>query len=137
MLLVLACGPGVEAPDEGGEGRGGAPPSSWTQISEGKRYRVSIRPEGEIPLGRLHSWIVHLETAEGEPVVPMRLAVSGGMPQHGHGFETKPRATGALGNGDFRIEGMKFHMAGDWQIRIEFVGPAGADVAIFQLPVEH
>ena len=33
------------------------------------------------------------------------------------------------------VEGVKFHMSGDWTIRVEFVGPAGPDVAIFHIQV--
>ena len=61
--------------------------------------------------------------------------MSGGMPQHAHGFETEPRVTRDLGDGEFLIEGVRFHMSGAWTIRLEWVGPAGADVALFAIEV--
>ncbi len=67
--------------------------------------------------------------------MPIRLAVSGGMPQHQHGFVTEPRVTEALGAGDFLVEGVKFHMSGDWTMRFELVGPAGPDIAVFHVQV--
>jgi hypothetical protein len=113
-----------------------SPRSAQSRPSEAGLYRVSLRPEnGQIPIGRIHEWIVRLETRDGRTFVPPRVAFSGGMPQHGHGFETEPRVTRAIGRGEFLIEGVKFHMAGDWMLRVEFVGPLGADVAIFHVQV--
>ena len=138
--MALACGPGDGSSAgtgtaAGRSDRSAADPAQST-LSEAGLYRVALRPElGEIPLGRIHGWVVHLETRDGETFLPSRLAFSGGMPQHGHGLETEPRVTRALGGGDFLVEGVKFHMSGDWTIRVEFVGPAGPDVAIFHIQV--
>ena len=66
-------------------------------LSEAGLYRLALRPQdAEVPLGQLHGWVVHVETADGDPFVPQRLAFSGGMPQHGHGFVTEPRVTRAM-----------------------------------------
>jgi hypothetical protein len=100
-------------------------------------YRISVRPEDPpAPVGRLHRWIVHLETAEGQAFEPTRLTVGGGMPQHGHGFVTEPRATQSLGAGDFLIEGVKFHMAGEWTLQFAFTGPAGNDGATARVQID-
>jgi hypothetical protein len=107
------------------------------RVGEAGLYRIAIAPEGgAIPIGAIHSWVVEVATAAGEPFVPTRLAFDGGMPQHGHGLMTAPRVTRALGNGRFLVEGVKFHMGGDWTLRVEIVGPAGADVAVFHVPVD-
>jgi hypothetical protein len=58
------------------------------------------------------------------------------MPQHAHGFITEPRVTRSLGVGTFLIEGVKFHMPGDWTLRVELVGPSGPDVATLHVQVE-
>jgi len=133
LALALACGPADEDPpgfsDE-------APAPASLQLSEAGRYRVSLRPRsGEIPLRSFHAWVFHVETLDGGFFVPARLAVDGGMPQHKHGFATAPRVTKALGDGDFLVEGVKFHMAGEWLIRFEFTGARGADRATFQVQV--
>ena len=79
---------------------------SRTRASEGGAYRATIVPRGDtIPQGKLHSWTLHLETAAGTPVDSAIVAVDGGMPQHGHGLPTKPRAR-RVGNGDYAVEGM-------------------------------
>ena len=139
LLAAVACDsrhPAAADTRSSGSATGSYDDALRSRPSEAGLYRVSLRSEeGEIPLGRIHAWVVHLETRDGETFVPRRLAFSGGMPQHGHGFETEPRATRELGGGDFLVEGVKFHMAGDWMLRVELVGPAGPDVAVFHVQV--
>jgi len=106
--------------------------------SESERYLVEIRAERAPPRrGDLHAWLARVVTLEGNWIQPTRLAFSGGMPQHGHGFETMPHVTDALADGWFRVGGVRFHMAGEWEIRVEFVGPEGSDVAVFEVVVPH
>ena len=93
------------------------PQDAW----ESKRglYRVSIVSSIEpIEINRIHEWVVHIETVDGEPVERATLTVVGGMPEHDHGLPTSPRVTAELGNGDYRVQGMRFHMAGEWLIAI-------------------
>ena len=51
------------------------------------------------------------------------IGVSGGMPEHGHGFPSLPLATESLGAGDYLIEGVEFNMEGLWQIVLRLDGP--------------
>jgi hypothetical protein len=131
-LASLACGRDDPAPSEAA-GRQTAPGHG---VSEEGRYRVGLRPrDGGVPMGRLHAWVVTTETADGVRFAPIRLAFGGGMPQHAHGFDTEPRVTRALAEGEYLVEGVRFHMSGEWTLRVELVGPAGPDVAIFRLQV--
>jgi hypothetical protein len=99
---------------------------SRTRISDGGRYRGTIRPQGDtIPQGRLHSWTLHLESPDGTPVKVDQVAVYGGMPQHGHGLPTKPRVTRRTPEGDLVVDGMKFNMGGWWVVTFR-VSAAGA-----------
>ncbi len=114
------------------------PDAAWTSRSQGGRYRVSIGPEsGSVELGSLQSWWVRFETLQGRAYQPAHVAFRGAMPQHGHGFDTAPRVTEILGEGEVRIEGVRFHMAGDWRLRVDFLGPGGRDTAFFDVRVEH
>ena len=108
---------------------------SRTRRSEKGLYRGTIAPQqGEaIPQGRLHAWTLHLETADGDAVDSVQIAVDGGMPQHGHGLPTKPRVTRHLGNGDHTVEGMKFNMGGWWVVTFAVSAEAGADSLVFNL----
>ena len=82
-----------------------------------------------IVINQLHSWTLHLETADGKPLDNAEISVDGTMPAHSHGMPTVPRVTKAMGNGDYLIEGMQFQMPGAW--RIEFkVKSAGVEDSI-------
>jgi hypothetical protein len=134
-FATLGCDP--RPPDAAGRAGEGSPPAREERVGEAGLYRVAIAPEGgAIPLGTIHSWVVEVANAAGEPFAATRLAFDAGMPQHGHGLSTAPRVTRALGNGRYRVEGVKFHMGGDWTLRVEVVGPSGADVAVFHVRVD-
>ena len=90
---------------------------SRTRISAGGHYRGTIHPQGDsIPQGKLHSWTLHLEDANGAPVKVDEVAIYGGMPQHGPGLPTKPRVTRRTSEGDLVVDGMKFNMGGWWTV---------------------
>ena len=114
MALFLLLPLGIIAAEGGIEARQG---QSWTS-SSGK-FRVSYSSELEpITINQIHDWIVHLKTIGGKPVPDAQIIISGGMPAHNHGLPTSPRSTQYLGNGDYLIEGMRFHMAGYWEITV-------------------
>ena len=73
-------------------------------------------PDGPVEINRMHSWILHVETEAGEPVIGATIEVEGGMPAHNHGLPTAPRVTQELGNGDYRLDGVRFHMGGQWEL---------------------
>ena len=112
--------------------------SAWSTFSDSGRYRVSIAPlSGEVVLGKLQEWRVRFETPTGQPFDPSRVVFLGAMPQHGHGFDNAPRATGMLGPGEVRIEGVRFHMPGDWVLRVDFAGAKGPETASFEIEVGY
>jgi cytochrome c peroxidase len=97
-------------------------------------YRVQIHSQTlPIPLRHPHRWVAHISLPDGRPVSADRIEVDGGMPAHGHGFPTAPRAERALGGGDHLIEGVEFNMAGRWELRLAIAGPAGLDSVAFTL----
>jgi hypothetical protein len=107
---------------------------SRTRSSENGVYRGTIIVDGDsIPKGRLQSWTLHLETANGAPVDVATVSVDGGMPQHGHGLPTKPQVKRALGNGNHLVEGMKFNMGGWWVVKFHVNSTAGSDSLVFNL----
>ena len=90
-------------------------------------------PAGVIEINRIHSWILHIATASGEPVTGADVSVSGGMPEHDHGLPTRPRVTREIGEGDYRLEGMRFHMGGDWEIVVTITTADGQHVVTLPL----
>jgi cytochrome c peroxidase len=112
------------------------PETARSTLSMQGLFTVHIWPEDKtIPLRALHAWIVRIEDAHGTRVEPTRLILDGGMPQHRHGFNTEPQVTQRMANGDFRIDGIKFHMHGAWQLRLQVTTKTAMDVAEFEIQV--
>jgi hypothetical protein len=74
-----------------------------------------------------------VETPDGEPVENAEIKVDGGMPEHGHGLPTKPQMTEYLGEGDYRVEGMKFQMTGWWEVKFDITAEGQTDKVTFNL----
>jgi len=91
-------------------------------------------PAGIPQINRMHSWILHIETASGEAVEGAQVSVSGGMPEHDHGLPTQPRVTADLGGGKYRLEGMRFHMSGRWEIVVTI--STGDDTVKVMIPLQ-
>lgn len=110
------------------------PGTSHSLPGENGLFVVSVeeRPE-PVPLNELHTWIVHVESMDGEPVENAVIGVGGGMPMHDHGLPTAPRVTAAPGEGDYRLEGMKFQMPGHWSVRLEIEASGKSDNVTFEL----
>ena len=97
-------------------------------------FVASFQPErGVIKQGELQSWLLTLKTVKGDPVEGAAISVSGGMPQHNHGLPTSPEVTQHLGEGRYRIEGMKFSMSGWWELKFDISSADGSDSATFNL----
>jgi hypothetical protein len=117
LILSAATGPVAEA--------GGA--RLWT--SESGLYRVGYMSQLDpITINEIHSWTLHVETADGTPVANADIEIRGGMPAHNHGLPTLPEVTEYLGKGDYRVEGMRFHMRGEWEIYVTISAAPGRDV---------
>jgi hypothetical protein len=96
-------------------------------------YAVSFESSLEpIKINQIHSWTLYI-TSGGDPVSGASLTVSGGMPAHDHGMPTRPRVTAELGNGEYRLEGMRFHMGGDWEVSIEIKANGKTDTVVVTL----
>jgi hypothetical protein len=71
----------------------------------------------------MHTWVLHLEGRDSQPVEEAQITVDGDMPAHGHGLPTQPLVTEYLGDGDYLVEGVQFQMDGEWYL--EFNVSAG------------
>lgn len=101
------------------------------------KFVVAMLPPAAGPaINQMHSWQVRLATPQGVPVSQARIAFDGGMPQHGHGFPTKPRVTRELSPGVYALEGMKFSMTGWWDMRLAIQADNVADTAVFNVVVD-
>ncbi len=96
--------------------------------AEGTRVEIysDLNP---LVINRIHTWHVRILDAQGTHL-PAELNLSGGMPEHDHGMPTAPQITGQLENGDYLLEGMRFHMPGAWQLLIELIIDDRAQTAV-------
>lgn len=156
LLWPMACGTEpvpeaegavgqVEGEDPAGDAEapaaaiGGTAPGKGGPILSGNnrfelRYASDLDP---IMINSLHSWVVNLRTREGEAIEGASIKVDGDMPAHGHGLATEPTVGEELGGGDYRIEGLKFQMAGYWEIYLDILTAEGeADSIIIPIDIQ-
>ncbi len=132
-VLMAGCGPAAPAMQMGSN-----PPADadygTTRTSDNGLFQATYTPAlNPITINELHQWTLHVETADGTPVDDAVIAVSGGMPEHNHGMPTEPKVTEALGNGDYRVEGMQFQMGGWWTITFVIDAAGQQDSVTFNL----
>jgi len=105
-----------------------------TQTSEKKHFKVSLFcNESPIPMSKIHDWTIHIETPDGKPVENAKVFIFGGMPMHNHEFPTVPIVKEYLGNGDYRIEGIKFSMIGHWEMHFNIEHEQKSDHVEFKI----
>ena len=110
------------------------PDLSTTRTSEQALFRGTwVSQLDPIEINQMHTWTVHVETPDGQPLDNAQIAVDGGMPQHGHGLPTQPKVTQYLGKGDYRVEGMKFQMTGWWVVNFHISVDGKTDTLQFNL----
>lgn len=86
--------------------------------SDAGRFKIEYAPSLEpLVINRMHHWELVIRGRDGLPVSGARVEVAGGMPEHDHGLATVPKVV-ALGNGHYRIEGLRFHMPGAWVLEL-------------------
>jgi hypothetical protein len=100
-------------------------------------YVVSLRPlVSVVPINQIHAWEIAITTADGKPVDGAHISFDGGMPQHRHGFPTRPRVTEEMGNGRYRLDGVKFSMTGWWEMKLQIQAGQRSDKIIFNTVVD-
>lgn len=110
----------------------GAGETSWT--SARGLYVVAYSSELMPPrINQLHAWVLHIEDANGAPVTAAEIEASGGMPAHDHGLPTRPRVTQELGGGDYLLEGLRFHMAGEWELTLVITAAGKRDTVVIDV----
>lgn len=108
-----------------------------SHLSDNGMFLVSWASDPSVPpLNQIHTWTLHVETVDGQPVDDAEITVDGGMPQHGHGLPTSPQVTQNLGNGDYLVEGMKFQMPGWWEVRFNINAGGQSDTITFNFTME-
>lgn len=135
VLAVVLSGCG---PSENDTAKSAVSELQWESPSLNTLYVGTLAPqENHLPIGQFHRWELELRSASGDAVAGAEIAISGGMPAHGHGLPTAPQVTRYLGDGRYLIEGMRFNMAGAWVLEFQINAPQGNDRLRYELELKH
>ncbi len=108
--------------------------TSTERLTDNGVFRVSWSSDpASPPLNQIHTWTIHVETADGQAIDNAEITVDGGMPDMNHGLPTSPQVTENLGNGDYLVEGMKFQMLGWWEAKFNINANGQSDNVTFNL----
>ncbi|MBX2998879.1 MAG: FixH family protein [Caldilineaceae bacterium] len=107
---------------------------STTRLSQQGLYKVSYTPDqGIVAINTMQSWTLYVERSSGQPVENATVTVDGDMPQHRHGLPTRPQVTQNLGNGNYRVDGLRFHMPGWWVVDFVITADGQTDRVQFNM----
>jgi hypothetical protein len=112
-IMALLCLPALAG------AAGAATGEAGICVSRNGAYEVHYRSElNPLRINTLHAWVLQVQTAGGKPVNDAVIEIEGGMPRHDHGLPTQPQVVATPGQGNYRIEGLRFHMQGEWQLSL-------------------
>ena len=128
-MATVSCQP--PAIEETTESLKAVPRVRETTTTEGS-YHVSYHPTpSPIPLND-HFAIQVQVTPQTGVLKPIEIEVNADMPAHGHGINTTPTVKND-GSGQFRVEGILFHMKGDWELYVDILDGPVRERAVFPI----
>lgn len=96
-------------------------------IFKGKFFYEDEKP----PVGETHSWLLYVESAEGEVLEGATIQGDGINYDAMRGFSKPPVISEYVGNGHYRVEGIHFQVGGVWTMRFQVIWEGKADVLSF------
>ena len=93
-------------------------------------YESQAKP---IIINQMHAWVINIQDEDRQEVTDATIEIVGGMPEHDHGLPTQPRMTKNLGDGNYLLEGLKFHMHGSWVVTLSIEAAGKTDQVTFSL----
>jgi hypothetical protein len=100
-------------------------------------FRASLSCAFVAPvLGGFQTCLVKIEAANDRSASIKGLSVSARVPGIGRIMPTAPRARGPSADGGYRIEGLKFDMAGRWSLALDIDAGAIHDRVAFDIDVK-
>ena len=120
-LLAGLAGPGAAS---AAANCGGNLPAAHRLLAQADGLQIAFAPRpAPLPAGREFALDIVLCPAPGQ-AMPTRLVVDADMPAHRHGMNYRASIT-ALGDGQFRADGLLLHMAGRWRLIFDLPASAG------------
>jgi YtkA-like len=114
MLALVVASPALaDCPLDLGHGTG--------IVIYSDRFMIALRPDPmRIEVGMPFALLMNVCTKRGDPAELVRVEAT--MPEHKHGMNYAATVHGS-GNGRYRVEGLLFHMPGNWEVAFD-VRPA-------------
>ena len=108
-----------------------------TMKSKDGGFKATYSSDAEaIPVNKMLSWKLKVETADGQAVKDAEITVNGDMPEHGHGLPTEPKVTKNFGDGTYLVEGIKFSMPGWWIMNFTIKAGGKTETVTFNLQLK-
>jgi len=101
--------------------------------SHNRHYRASLRPE-LTEAGQLADWRVLIETPDGKAPASPTVVMQSWMPDAPSVVGDQPKAF-YLGDGVFRVDGLRFDRAGWWNVSVTISNVGVTDSLAFNLIV--
>ena len=91
----------------------------------------------EISVDEAFSLTLTVRDSSGAPLSEsLEVRVDGFMPDHGHGMNTEARVAD-MGDGCYQVEGMRFHMPGEWVVYVDVVTGETTERATFDYRLDE
>jgi hypothetical protein len=121
-LGLLAAGPALACGEALGAG---------AQRLDSAQFQLAYKPTpAPIPVGR-HFAIDFVLCPRDGAAPPAEVRVDATMPEHKHGMNYRPSVK-ALAPGQYRAEGLMFHMPGRWELVFELRGAGTSPLRLTQ-----
>lgn len=133
---LLAAPSGIMSDVQGVDAQGVVARAGAGELRISRSGEFQVRYAGDLQppaINRIHGGVLHLETRTEEAVADAQITIAGGMPEHDHGLPTQPRVTGYLGDGNYRVEGLRYHMHGAWELVITIDAQGKRDTVVIPL----
>lgn len=114
VLFFTACDMGVQSTQT-------IPLPMQTETSSGTYQASCVFSPSPIPRNEHVAMTMTLQRADGA-ALPSELVikVDADMPSHGHGINTEPEIK-KVSTGKYEVNGLLFHMGGDWELYIDVI----------------
>lgn len=110
--------------------------TTWPETKEtvGGSYSVTLTPTKD-KIGRNEHFSLDLSVEAKSRSGPLAVKVDADMPAHRHGMNTLPELIDK-GDSRFQVEGMLFHMSGEWVIMVDVTSDGKTERASFPVQIE-
>jgi len=104
------------------------------QTTEKQHFQVKFSCKQQPFVGDFQDCNLILSRNEGN-VSDAVISIDGGMKAHGHGLPTSPKLSSTDIKGQYKIEGLKFSMPGDWIVGFRVLLDDVTDQTVFKFSI--